>query len=171
MKIIQISDLEKEKRNSIPKKAGVYVFWWSGAKPDLLNGIRKIKLKGPGGIWVTVELQDWWPQELEYPCLYIGKSTNLKNRYSQQLLLNRQGRLHTIDKDNKKAKLVTTSCQVRYGIEHVFRDDNPIDIMLDNLSFSFIDWFPSENSIAERFYLEDRLIGQWRPWFNVDSER
>jgi len=27
------------------------------------------------------------------------------------------------------------------------------------------------NAVAERFYEEDRLVGTWRPWFNIDSER
>jgi len=60
---------------------------------------------------------------------------------------------------------------VRYGIEHVFRSGSPVDIIKDNVSFGYIDWFAKTNAIAERFYLEDRLIGSWRPWFNVDSER
>jgi len=29
----------------------------------------------------------------------------------------------------------------------------------------------SINAIAERFFEEDRLVGTWRPWFNIDSER
>ena len=171
MKISKVSSIEKEKPKSIPESPGVYIFWWSGDKSVLLNGICEIFLKGPGGRWGKVDWLDWWPQELEFPCLYVGKSTNLRKRYSQQLLLNKSDRLHKIAKDNRKVRLFNTSCQVRYGIEHIFRDSHPVEIIRNNLSFSFIDWFPEANPIAERFYLEDRLIGQWRPWFNVDSER
>lgn len=40
----------------------------------------------------------------------------------------------------------------------------------EKVGFSYIINFP-ENAIAERFFTEDRLIGTWKPWFNVDSER
>lgn len=171
MKIVGINQIENDKRQSIPKGPGVYAFWWAGDRSKLLSGNCEISLKGPGGEWGKIVWSDWWPQELEYPCLYVGRSTNLRQRYSWHLLLNRSGRLHDIKKDNRKVKPCTTSCQVRYGIEHVFRDDDPIELMMGNIAFSYIDWFPEDNAIAERFYLEDRLIGQWRPWFNVDSER
>ena len=56
------------------------------------------------------------------------------------------------------------------GIEHVFKNHpSPLEIIDSKDGFSSTRF--SENSIAERFYTEDRLIGIWRPWFNVDSER
>jgi hypothetical protein len=80
-------------------------------------------------------------------------------------------RQHQIPESNKKQRAVSTSCQVRYGIEHVFKSHNaPLDIISNKVGFSFTTRFP-ENAIAERFYTENRLIGIWRPWFNVDSER
>ena len=171
MKIMDIAGIEERKRADIPKAPGVYAFWWTGTRSKLMRGKRTIYLKGPGGSWGKVTWQDWWPQELEFPCLYVGKTTNLRKRYAQHLLLSKTARLHAIKADHRKVKPATTSCQVRYGIEHVFRNEPPVDMILANMSFSFIDWFGKDNAIAERFYLEDRLIGSWRPWFNVDSER
>lgn len=171
MRIHRVKDIEQKRPRPIPQTAGVYAFWWTGKRSKLMQGNRTIYLVGPGGSWVKVIWQDWWPQELEYPCLYVGKTTNLRKRYAQHLLLNRSERQHRIKPDNRKAKPVTTSCQVRYGIEHVFRNEPPVNVIMENLSFSFIDWFAPDNDIAERFYTEDRLIGSWRPWFNVDSER
>lgn len=81
------------------------------------------------------------------------------------------GRKHQIPNSNEKQRAVTTSCQLRYGIEHVFKKhNNPLDIINDKVGFSFTTNF-SSNAIAERFFTEDRLIGMWRPWFNIDSER
>ena len=60
---------------------------------------------------------------------------------------------------------------MRHGIEHVFKDhDAPLDIINNKVGFSYSTKF-EENAVAERFFTEDRLIGIWRPWFNIDSER
>lgn len=68
-------------RIDLPETAGIYAFWWIGQKSQLLAANRHIVLKGPGGIPVDVEYQDWWPEELAYPCLYVGKSTNIRRRF------------------------------------------------------------------------------------------
>jgi hypothetical protein len=70
-----------------------------------------------------------------------------------------------------KAKPNTTSCQLRFGIEHVFpKAKNPLNIIFNCVGFSHRTDF-LDNAIAERFFEEDRLVGIWRPWFNIDSER
>ena len=169
--IRKIEDICKNGKIDVPDEAGVYAFWWIGNRDELLSANRHIVLKGPGQKLVDVEFKDWWPQELQFPCLYVGKSTNLKKRFSLHLKRGSTGRLHQIPLSNEKQKAVTTSCQVRYGIEHVFNcHSNPLDIINERVGFSFTTNFP-EDAIAERFYTEDRLIGIWRPWFNVDSER
>ena len=66
----------------LPEEPGVYAFWWIGKKAQLLSANRHIILKGPGERPVNVEYKDWWPPELAYPCLYVGKSTNIKKRFS-----------------------------------------------------------------------------------------
>ncbi len=90
-----------------------------------------IVLKGPGGRSVSVEYQDWWPPELAYPCLYVGKSTNIRNRFSLHIKRNCLGQLHRALDDNRKVKPCTTSCQLRHGIEHVFRTNpDPLTLTL-----------------------------------------
>ena len=70
-----------------------------------------------------------------------------------------------------KVKPRTSSCQMRFGIEHVFPvEPNPLSIIYRAVGFSCRTDF-ADNPIAERFFEEDRLVGIWRPWFNIDSER
>jgi hypothetical protein len=155
----------------LPEAPGVYAFWWVGKKAELMSSNRHIVLKRPGERPVNVEYRDWWPPELDYPCLYVGKSTNIKKRFSLHIKRNCPGQLHLVLADNRKLKPRTTSCQLRYGIEHVFRGEaNPLEIIFRAVGFSYSTHFP-DNAIAERFYEEDRLVGAWRPWFNIDSER
>ena len=160
-------------RNTIdvPSSAGVYAFWWVGSKTRLMQGNRHIVLKGPGGTPVDVSYHDWWPNDAPYPCLYVGKATNLRRRFGQHLLRKTEGRAHHAKAGNEKATPKTTSCQLRFGIEHVFPDEPaPLLLIQDAVGFYFYDEF-SENAIAERFFAEDRLVGHLRPWFNIDSER
>ncbi len=154
----------------LPEAPGVYAFWWIAEKSILMSSNRHIVLKGPGERPVDVEFMDWWPQEIEFPCLYVGKSTNLKKRFSLHIKRNCAGRLHVISGTNEKQKPVTTSCQLRYGIEHIFKNTpDPLRIIFSSVGFSYSRF--SVKDIAERFFMEDRLIGTWKPWLNVDSER
>lgn len=120
---------------------------------------------------MDVEYKDWWPADLAYPCLYVGKTTNIKKRFSLHIMRGSPGRLHASPLANEKAKPRTTSCQLRFGIEHVFPSEpDPLSIIYRAVGFSYRTDFP-DNPIAERFFEEDRLVGIWRPWFNIDSER
>ena len=158
-------------RANLPESPGVYAFWWVGDRAQLLAANRHIVLKGPRELPVDVEYRDWWPSDLAYPCLYVGKTTNIRRRFSLHIKRKCPGRLHASHPLNWKASPKTTSCQVRWGIEHVFpREDNPLALIFDSVGFSFRADF-AENAIAERFFEEDRLVGAWRPWFNIDSER
>jgi len=169
--IVKIAAIYRSNRIELPEVAGVYAFWWIGERSHLLGANRHIKLKGPGQRLVDVEYKDWWPEELVYPCLYVGKTTNLKNRFSLHIKGGSRQRLHDIPLNNQKQKPNTTSCQLRYGIEHVFKTEaNPLKLIMEKVGFSYTTAFPY-NAIAERFFEEDRLIGYWRPWFNIDSER
>ncbi len=169
--IKKISEITEHNKINLPEKSGVYAFWWLGSKTDLMKSNRDIVLSGPNKTLVSVKYKDWWPPELEYPCLYIGKSTNIKKRFSLHLKRGSPNRLHTIPKSNKKQRPVTTSCQLRHGIEHIFNNEkNPLDVINESVGFSYSTDF-SNNATAERFFTEDRLIGTWRPWFNIDSER
>ncbi len=150
---------------------GVYAFWWIGDRAKLLSSNRTVVLKGPNDVRVSVEYRDWWPEDLVYPCLYVGKSTNLRKRFGLHIKSKSQGRLHKPSVDNHKATPKTTSCQLRWGIEHIFpSEENPLNLIRDSVGFSYQTNF-GDNAIAERFFEEDRLVGTWRPWFNIDSER
>lgn len=73
--------------------------------------------------------------------------------------------------DNRKQKPVTTSCQLRYGIEHPFKQHPAtLSLIYDNVGFSYMADF-NGNPITERFFGEDLLVGVLRPWYNIDSER
>ena len=110
-------------------------------------------------------------RSLVYPCLYVGKTTNVRKRFSLHIKRDCPGRLHQAHPENVKAKPNTTSCQLRFGIEHVFpNEENPLNVIFKCVGFSHRTDFP-DNAIAERFFEEDRLVGIWRPWFNIDSER
>ena len=155
----------------LPEQAGVYAFWWVGAHARLMSSNRHIVLKGPCEQPVNVEYRDWWPPELTYPCLYVGRSTNIRKRFSLHIKRKCPGRLHEADPENRKAKPNTTSCQLRWGVEHIFpQEANPLAVILASVGFSCRTDF-ADNAIAERFFEEVRLVGAWRPWFNVDSER
>lgn len=170
-RIRSVQQLVTNRTANLPTSPGVYAFWWIGERNLLLNSNRSLILKGPGKQPVKVEYRDWWPKELVYPCLYVGKSTNIRQRFLLHLKLGSSNRLHAAHPENYKAKLNTTSCQLRWGIEHIFPNEiNPLAIIYEAVGFShrtdLID-----NAIAERFFEEDRLVGTWRPWFNIDSER
>lgn len=155
----------------LPERPGVYAFWWLGERKTLLASNRHIVLKGPGERLVDVEYRDWWPQELPFPSLYVGKTTNLRKRFSLHIKRDCPGRLHQSHPGNWKASPATTSCQLRWGIEHIFpADPDPVGTIFQNVGFSYRDDF-ADNAIAERFFEEDRLVGTLRPWFNIDSER
>ena len=160
-----------KREHILPTTPGVYAFWWIGDRAKLLQSNRHIILKGPRELPVNVEYRDWWPEEAKFPCLYVGKSTNIKKRFSLHIKRKSLGRLHHPVEGNFKAKPWTTSCQLRFGVEHIFPlETNPLDLIEGNIGFSYNTTF-SDNAIAERFFEENRLIGYYRPWFNIDSER
>ena len=160
------------KQAPLPVGPGVYAFWWVGDKECLLKANTRITLKGPGEKPVSIEYRDWWDASLIYPRLYVGKSTNIKSRFSQHIRNGTEGRMHeSPNKMNEKVKPKTTSCQLRSGIEHVFKNEkNPLKLIYENVGFSY-EVIDGDNAIVERFFKEDLLIGKWRPWFNDDSER
>jgi len=158
-------------RIDIPDKPGLYAFWWIGNKEELLNANRELRLKGPKGETAHVEYSDWWPNDLEFPCLYVGKTTNLKQRFGQHLLRGTKFRCHQPQPNNFKAKPHTTSCQVRWGVEHIFPNESePLKLICKKVGYSY-DASDKMKCFAQRFFDEDLYIGTWHPWFNIDTER
>lgn len=142
----------------------------------------------------NIEFSTKWFPELEQQryALYVGKSTNIENRLRWHL------KVGTTHNNWKKAQnempnkgnffpvySPTTSCQFRSGIELLVKDkefseEQFWNYVKENISFSYLTFHnPNLNEkqnekdlfVAERFYLEDYLIGTLRPWFNIDSER
>lgn len=169
--IQSVAKLADTRPSRIPDGPGVYAFWWIGDRAELLASNRTVVLKGPNEVRVSVEYRDWWPKDLAYPCLYVGKSTNLRKRFGLHIKSKSLGRLHQPHAEHHKATPNTTSCQLRWGIEHIFpNEENPLGLIRNSVGFSYRNDF-ADNAIAERFFEEDKLVGTWRPWFNIDSER
>ncbi len=163
--------------------SAVYGFWWTGSKKKLIDGKRDIELKGPGNNKLhTITWQlSWFPDKLnnKYP-LYIGKTQNLQQRISQHLCnnikskkwysVNHLKKFKNVQMINRKRLLKRTSmCQFRAGLEHLFTSNGFEEI--EHIKISYLEFDKTDEKVAERFYLEDYLIGYLRPWFNLDSER
>ena len=152
----------------------LYVFWWIGNRIILENSNRKIVLKGPKlGKYAShksVNVEWILPKEDGTPiALYVGKTTNLTKRVNLHLRMGSEN--HKIVDDNK-IKAHTTSCQLRYGLDHLFRQrEVPIKEILTHIGVSYEKTDETDGAVMDRFYNENFLIGLLRPWFNVDTER
>jgi hypothetical protein len=159
--------------NLIPAQGGVYCFWWTGSKEFFINNInRKLDLAGPNGRRVEVEISDSWLNYFQDEiCLYVGKnSSSIKKRLSGHLRLKSQ-RDHCCSLDIFKEKPKTTSVQLKRGLEELFINEPDIrNSILENVGMSYFELSGDENSV-NRFYLEDKAIGEFYPILNVDIER
>jgi hypothetical protein len=181
--------------NSFSEIPGLYALWWVDDF-ELLKGLNRAVIyqgkkvssedsencieKEHSSYRKEKQTWDWGLEGPEPTCLYVGKSTNLKKRLGLHFMSG-------VDKwynhpiKNPKPSIDgmllkhTTSCQMRAGIEHLFKDiknsktgdEYTLKEKLKNLRISCI----KESCFKERFYLEDLAIGYLRPWFNLDSER
>jgi len=146
-------------------KPSIYAFWLdnSNKEAELLH--RRLRITGPNGSNEEITLD--WNLNNDFILLYVGKTTNFKNRLKKHLLLG----THTWEhKEKNYLNKKTTACQLRAGVEHLIKYssiDNGIDFMLSNIRISIIEM----DGLVERFFAEDLAIGKGKPWFNVDSER
>jgi hypothetical protein len=159
----------------LPKKGGVYCFWWTGELDPLKAAScnRRIELHGPGGRQIKLRLDDEWlgiQTGLPIP-LYVGKNADsIAKRVGQHLRL-KAGRVTALFEGHKKQARPTTTCQARAGIEHLFPQmANTRDLVLDNVGLSWVELGGDEHA-ANRFYLEDLAVGLMRPVINIDVER
>lgn len=164
------------KPNIIPNSGGVYGFWWTGTLSDFINKKvnRVISFKGPNGRIVEIEFTDEWIQEIQVNGnipLYVGKTADsLKNRLGLHLQLKtRRGLsmgINALSEDRK-----TSSNQMRDRIERMFLEEpDSRNLILHNVGLSYV-VLDGDLESANRFYLEDRAIGEFLPLFNIDIER
>ena len=154
-----------ERKYNILDKMGVYVFWYYNKSKKLNELNRNLIINGPSNEKLNIEWN--WNLDNEYVCLYVGKTTTMKKRISQHLLLDTEN-LKNINGCQKNKK--TTACQLRSGFDYLYSKLDNIYILNELMEHLYLSIYYEENFI-NRFYLEDYLIGKLRPWFNVDSER
>ncbi|MGJ8666720.1 MAG: hypothetical protein ACSHW7_10160 [Patiriisocius sp.] len=158
----------------LEKESGVYIFWWEGSLETftkivisstfLVNG--KKSHKNQIKICFTKE----WINNATHEgkvCLYVGKTTNLRDRISMHVKLGTPS-LWNGKKRNSGTKPNTVS-QMRIGLETVFNKDM-LEEIKDNVSLSYqpMNYY---SEAVNRFYVEDYLIGHYFPLFNIDVER
>lgn len=146
-------------------EACIYAFWLRNTDNGAESLHRILRINGPNK--KPEELTWNWNLQNDNILLYVGKTTNFKNRLKKHLLLGTSHWEHKrYDYLNKK----TTACQLRAGVEHLLKHSkhrSNIDFMLDNIYVNAI----KLDGLANRFFAEDLAIGKGKPWFNVDSER
>lgn len=162
--------------NILPSKGGVYCFWWTGKKKLLFDSTvnKTLLFKGPNQREVQITLNDDWILHhgtYQPISLYVGKTAdNLKNRIGLHLQL---GTVRTLALGEQclLQHRKTTSNQMRDRIDRMFiNESNTRELILQNigLSYSILD---GDEQAVNRFYAEDRIIGNLLPVFNVDIER
>jgi hypothetical protein len=181
IKLIELVDILRNgkarlKPNVLPDRGGVYAFWWTGSKELLRseNVNRDIISKGPNQRIVKIQITDEWVfhrGETNPIPLYIGKTADsIKNRLSLHLQLNKP-RILNIGDNALNQPRQTTSNQVRDRIDRMFLyEKDTRSLILDNIGLSY-EVLDGDLDCVNRFYLEDRLIGELFPIFNVDIER
>lgn len=159
--------------NDEDEKSGVYIFWWDLSKSKFIESHKRILIekvpKKSLKIKVTAEVTDEWIEAATHKnkiCLYIGKSTNLRNRMSGHLKL-KSPKENPYSK-NKLLKKNTVS-QMRLALEGL-AGENMLQEIRDNVTVSYHIMRSYSESI-NRFYIEDALIGKYFPLFNIDIER
>lgn len=157
---------------------GLYAFWLKSSCMKTLSLLNyKVQLKGPKdmnavGNHKYYECTWGWEYDEEWILLYVGKTTNFKNRLGMHFKLKTNSSDWPKSEDGTLSK-PTTSCQLRSGIEHLINSNRRsseievIEFMRENL------WVSNHEikDASQRFYAEDLAIGQGCPWFNLDSER
>jgi hypothetical protein len=164
------------KPNIFPNSGAVYVFWWTGSINRFMdeNVNRIISFKGPNRRRVEIEFSDEWINQIRVDGkipLYVGKTAeSLHKRLSLHLQLKTKRGL-SIGENALVEERKTTSNQVRDRIERMFLNEVDIrELMLHNIGLSYV-LLNGDIESANRFYLEDKAIGELLPLFNIDIER
>lgn len=164
------------KANIFPSSGAVYAFWWTGSSECFMaeDVNRIMRFKGPNGRNVDVEFSDDWINQIHIDGkipLYVGKTADsLHKRLSLHLQLKTKRGLSLGEKALSEERK-TTSNQVRDRIERMFLNEADIrKLMLQNIGLSYV-LLDGDIESANRFYLEDKAIGELLPLFNIDIER
>ena len=116
-------------------------------------------------------------------CLYVGKSTNIRSRVQGHLRINSKdlwSKLENVETPYTSKRLQevkygfgkkpNTVSQVRIGLERIFKKQC-IDKIFDYVCLSWMSLEDSQNTLVNRFYMEDKLIADLYPLLNLDGER
>jgi hypothetical protein len=161
-------------KSKIPEKSGVYIFWWTGGNEimEKLDGCTyQVKAKSTHEFEkITIKFTEEWIRKATYEgkiCLYVGKTTNLRDRVSKHLKLGSED----IWKDKKRnsGTKPNTVSQMRIGLETVF-NKSMFEEIKNDISISWTEMDGYSESI-NRFFLEDKMISNYYPLFNIDIER
>lgn len=170
---------------ALSKKAGVYAFWWTGDATVFKKEIneQRYKLKGPANReeLIPVKICEKWIQAAtreDRICLYVGKTTNLNQRISghlrytvEDIWTDKNGKNRTVEPFSFEKKPNTVS-QLRIGLERIFQDHS-LDYIKRYIAISWLELEDSEevNNAVNRFYIEDKMVADLFPIFNLDVER
>lgn len=183
-KIIKLKDIVeclsngnyRLKVNGVEKSGAVYVFWWIGSEDRMMaeDVNRIIHFQGPNGRKIQLEFSQTWIRQIklkERIPLYAGKTAdNLQKRIGLHLQLKTKRSLG-LGQDALFEKRKSTSNQVRDRLERMFINEADIrQLMLNNIGLSYVLLHGDAESV-NRFYLEDKAIGELLPLFNIDTER
>ncbi|WP_037318630.1 GIY-YIG nuclease family protein [Salegentibacter sp. Hel_I_6] len=176
---------QRKEFTRLDKTAGVYAFWWVGDSTLLKKKIneQRYKLKGPANREDLIPIKickDWLEAATinNRICLYVGKTTNLNQRISghlrytvKDIWTDRNGENRTKEPFSFERKPNTVS-QLRIGLERIFQDHS-LDYIKTHIAISWLELEDNEkvNNAVNRFYIEDKMVADLFPIFNVDVER
>jgi hypothetical protein len=172
-----ITDLIQGKgipKYNLPEKGGVYVFWWNKSvdfEKKLIDCTYQVKAKKSHEIdKINIKFTTEWIDKATKGnkiCLYVGKTTNLRDRVTKHLKLTKEDIWN--GKTRNSGKKPNTVSQMRIGLETVF-DKGMLEEIKENVSLSWAVMDEYSEAI-NRFFLEDKMISHNYPLFNIDVER
>ena len=158
----------------LTEESGIYIFWWHGDidsfRKTVINSTFLVKGKKSHQSQIKICFSQEWLDCATHNgkvCLYVGKTTSIRDRVSKHLKLGSTNIWKGKPK-NSGIKPNTVS-QMRIGLETVY-DRNMLEEIKENVSLSY----HPMNKYAEainRFYVEDYFIAHYFPLFNIDVER
>jgi hypothetical protein len=155
------------------KEEGIYVFLYEKKDENIEELKRSLFIKGPKNSENNKTENDnviWdYDKEKKFICLYVGKTTNFKERLKDHLLLGTDQLPNKGDKKNQLNKK-TTACQLRSGFDYLYSKEK-VNIKEKLINHLFVSFYPVKDDFIKRFYLENYFIWRFKPWFNLDSER